>query len=200
MPGRTGARRCATQPINYRCTLSELHPLCTVCTTTAPRVLHFSAVHYTLKPVSLGGSCPSCPIAVRPWQCKAQRCYESQSRQLKNEGEKFFPRFARTDRRYPNCLRRGRTTQKMLPTGLYKQYLYFHFTLTFGKLLTSAKQTLHQHCPCTKMWPCDVLIIPLELLSKGWPFVGDCTCGVHLAIIIYSVGHLQRILEEFCTL
>ena len=29
-------------------------------------------------------------------QCKAQRCYESQSRQLKNEGEKIFPRFART--------------------------------------------------------------------------------------------------------
>jgi len=35
-------------------------------------------------------------------QCKAQRCYESQSRQLKNEGEKIFPRFARTD---PRCLR-----------------------------------------------------------------------------------------------
>jgi len=38
-------------------------------------------------------------------QCKAQRCYESQSRQLKNEGEKIFPRFARTDGRYPHCLR-----------------------------------------------------------------------------------------------
>jgi len=25
--------------------ISELHPLCTVCTTIAPRVLHFSAVH-----------------------------------------------------------------------------------------------------------------------------------------------------------
>jgi len=33
-------------------------------------------------------------------ECKAQRCYESQSRQLKNEGEKIFPRFAWTDRRY----------------------------------------------------------------------------------------------------
>jgi len=38
-------------------------------------------------------------------QCKAQRCYESQSRQLKNEGEKIFPRFARTDGHYPRCLR-----------------------------------------------------------------------------------------------
>ena len=54
MPGRTGARRCATQPINYRCTIFicvvyswYLHPLCTVCTTIAPRVLHFSAVHST---------------------------------------------------------------------------------------------------------------------------------------------------------
>jgi len=27
---------------------SELHPLCTVCTTIAPRVLHFSAVHLEL--------------------------------------------------------------------------------------------------------------------------------------------------------
>jgi len=49
MPGRTGSRRCATQPIYYRCTLSELHPLCTVCTTIAPRVLHFSAVHYLFE-------------------------------------------------------------------------------------------------------------------------------------------------------
>ena len=32
--------------------------------------------------------------------CKAQRWYESQSRQLNNEGEKNFPRFAQTDRRY----------------------------------------------------------------------------------------------------
>ena len=55
MPGRTGVQRCATQPINYRCTffmcvvyillISELHLLCTVCTTIVPRVLHFSAVH-----------------------------------------------------------------------------------------------------------------------------------------------------------
>ena len=29
----------------YRVLISELHPLCTVCTTIAPRVLHFSAVH-----------------------------------------------------------------------------------------------------------------------------------------------------------
>ena len=36
--------------------------------------------------------------------CKAQRWYESQSRRLNNEGEKFFPRFARTDRHYaPLC-------------------------------------------------------------------------------------------------
>ena len=33
-------------------------------------------------------------------ECKAQRCYESQSRQLKNEGEKIFPCFVRTDRCY----------------------------------------------------------------------------------------------------
>jgi len=37
--------------------------------------------------------------------CKAQRCYESQSRQLKNEDEKIFPRFTQTDCRYPHCLR-----------------------------------------------------------------------------------------------
>ena len=36
--------------------------------------------------------------------CKAQRWYESQSRRLNNEGEIFFPRFARTDRHYaPLC-------------------------------------------------------------------------------------------------
>ena len=36
--------------------------------------------------------------------CKAQRWYERQSRRLDNEGENFFPRFARTDRRYaPLC-------------------------------------------------------------------------------------------------
>ena len=36
--------------------------------------------------------------------CKAQRWYESQTRRLNNEGEKNFPRFARTDRHYtPLC-------------------------------------------------------------------------------------------------
>ena len=44
-------------------------------------------------------------------QRKAQRCYESQSRQLKNEGEKNFP--------LHTAFASGRTTQKMLPTGLY---------------------------------------------------------------------------------
>ena len=54
-------------------------------------------------------------------QSKVQRCYDSQSRQLKNEGEKFFPRFARTDRRYAplhTAFAKARTTQKRLPTGL----------------------------------------------------------------------------------
>ena len=36
--------------------------------------------------------------------CKAKRWYESQHRRLNNEGEKIFPRFMRTDRRYaPLC-------------------------------------------------------------------------------------------------
>ena len=53
MPSRTGAWQCTTQPINYRCAFFMcvvyswyLHPLSTVCTTIAPRVLHFSAVHF----------------------------------------------------------------------------------------------------------------------------------------------------------
>ena len=55
-------------------------------------------------------------------QCKAQRCYESQSRQLKNECEKNFLCFARTDHPYAplhTVFTSGRTTQKMLPTGLF---------------------------------------------------------------------------------
>ena len=54
----------------------------------------------------------------RPWdlqssyiwnlQCKARRCHESPSWEVKNEGEKIFPRFARTDRRYaPLCTASG---------------------------------------------------------------------------------------------
>jgi len=43
-------------------------------------------------------------------ECKAQRCYESQSRQLKNEGEKIFPRFARLI---------GATRRHTLPSPLH---------------------------------------------------------------------------------
>ena len=46
-------------------------------------------------------------------QCKARRCHESPSRQLKNEGEKKFPRSARTDRRFAplfTAFGSGRTT------------------------------------------------------------------------------------------
>ena len=52
-------------------------------------------------------------------QCKAQWCYESQSRQLKNRGDKIFPCFVQIDRRYaPLCTAFGsdRITTKLLPT------------------------------------------------------------------------------------
>ena len=54
--------------------------------------------------------------------CKAQRWYESQSRRLNNEGEKIFPRFARTDRHYaPLCtaFRSASPNTKLLPTALH---------------------------------------------------------------------------------
>ena len=54
--------------------------------------------------------------------CKAQRWYESQSRRLNNEGEKFFPRFARTNRRYaPLCAAfcSASPNTKLLPTALH---------------------------------------------------------------------------------
>ena len=50
-------------------------------------------------------------------QCKARRYYKSPSRQLKNEGEKIFPRLARRDRHYtPLCIAfsSGCTTPKYL--------------------------------------------------------------------------------------
>ena len=54
--------------------------------------------------------------------CKAQRWYESQSRRLNNEGERFFPRFARTDWRYAplrTALRSASPKTKLLPTALH---------------------------------------------------------------------------------
>jgi len=53
IPGRTGVRQCATNPsiigarsscvsCVYMYSISELHPLCTVYITIAPRVLHFA--------------------------------------------------------------------------------------------------------------------------------------------------------------
>ena len=54
--------------------------------------------------------------------CKAQRWYESQSRRLNNEGETFFPRFARTDRRYaPLC-----TCQSICKFASYGPAQYRH--------------------------------------------------------------------------
>ena len=51
--------------------------------------------------------------------CKAQRWYESQSRQLNNEGEIFFPRFARTDQHYAPLCTAASPNTKLLPTALY---------------------------------------------------------------------------------
>jgi len=47
--------------------------------------------------------------------CKAQRCYESQSRRLKNEGENNFPGYVLL------CTTIGTTsaTTKLLPTALH---------------------------------------------------------------------------------
>jgi len=53
--------------------------------------------------------------------CK-ESCYESQSRRLKNEGEKIFPRFVQTDQHYvPLCTAIGTAsaTTKLLPTALH---------------------------------------------------------------------------------
>ena len=46
-PAIIGARSSCVSCI-YILLISEVHPLCTVCTTIAPRVLHFSAVHSQL--------------------------------------------------------------------------------------------------------------------------------------------------------
>ena len=62
----------------------------------------------------------------RPWdlqssyiwnlQCKARRCHESPSWEVKNEGEKIFPRFARTDQRYaPLCTASGSVSYTVPP-------------------------------------------------------------------------------------
>ena len=54
--------------------------------------------------------------------CKAQRWYKSQSRRLNNEGEKIFPHFARTDRRYTplrTAFRSASPKTKLLPTALH---------------------------------------------------------------------------------
>ena len=51
--------------------------------------------------------------------CKAQRWYESQSRRLNNEGENFFPRFARTDRRYTRLYALATPYTKLLPMTLH---------------------------------------------------------------------------------
>jgi len=57
-------------------------------------------------------------------QCKAQRCYESQSRQLKNEGEKIFSACHGQIAATHTASASGCTTQKMLPTGLLTQPPY----------------------------------------------------------------------------
>ena len=54
--------------------------------------------------------------------CKAQKWYESQSRRLNNEGEKIFPRVARTDGRYaPLCTAfcSASPNTNLLPTALH---------------------------------------------------------------------------------
>ena len=58
-------------------------------------------------------------------ECKAQRCCESQSRQLKNEGDKIFPPFAWMDRQnVPLCtaFASACATTKLLPMALHPPF------------------------------------------------------------------------------
>ena len=56
--------------------------------------------------------------------CKAQRWYESQSRQLNNDGEKFIQRFARADRRYaPLCAARLYALPYAVPVPIQNCFL-----------------------------------------------------------------------------
>ena len=49
--------------------------------------------------------------------CKEQRWYESQSRRLNNEGEIFFPRFARTLRASMHCIPHCQSQYKIASYG-----------------------------------------------------------------------------------
>ena len=60
----------------------------------------------------------SLPVSM---QCKPRRCYESQSRQLRNEGENFF-RASRADRSLTTAFASRRTTTKLFPTCLHVMY------------------------------------------------------------------------------
>jgi len=71
---------------------------------------------------------------------KAQRCYESQSRQLKNEGAKRFAQFVWTD--WYTCLytlfSSGRTTLKLLPMGLVGIDVTYMMDLTDTHIVLSS--------------------------------------------------------------
>jgi len=84
-------------------------------------------------------------------QCKAQRCYGSQSQQLKNEGEKNFPHFVQMDHHYTllyTAFASGCTTHRMLPTGLKKIFtiLYFAAKTSFNAFLVL--EVLLKQCMC----------------------------------------------------
>ena len=78
-------------------------------------------------------------------QCKAQRCYESQSRQLKNEGEKNLPRFAR--KIAATCLY---TLPSPVAVPLKKCFLRACLWLNIGQQIycTTLPSTLWKHMNC----------------------------------------------------
>ena len=104
-------------------------------------------------------------------QCKAKRCYESQSRQLKNEGEKIFPRFARTDRQYaPLCKALHRATaHKWIHTAL-------HTKLCAPSLQYSWIRPWHQCILCENEYLPPVSYFPkltcMHIISKN--FINVC--------------------------
>ena len=84
-------------------------------------------------------------------QCsaKARKCHESPSRQLKNEGEKFFPRFARTDWRFTppfTPFGSGRTTPKYLAPALINVIL--------PRNLSGCHMTMF--CSLTRTYPAEI--------------------------------------------
>ena len=121
-------------------------------------------------------------------QCKAGRCHESPSWEVKNEGVKIFPRIARTDQHYaPLCTASG-SVSYIVPPPFHKSCIHPWHSWPY----TAQLAICYTVGPILHSWPfatqlCTAAHSLHRPLLHSWPYTAQPAINVHWDSYIWVV-------------